>query len=55
MYYDIFIRFKKNENLIVFKREVKDEHLYIVIDSIKKMYLMNTMMCKYPDFEIVIK
>ena len=55
MYYDIFIRFNKNEDLIVFEREVKSEHLPIVVNSIKKMYLMDTMICKYPNFEIVIK
>lgn len=55
MLYDIFIRFRKNDELIVFKRLVNSEDLSIVIDSIKKMYLFDTMANKYPDFEIVIK
>ena len=55
MYYDIYIRFNKNGDLIVFEREVKSEHLSIVLDSIKRLYLIDKMMCKYPYFEIVIK
>lgn len=55
MYYDIFIRFSKNDDLIVFEREIHSEYLSIVIGSIKKMYSINKWWNKYPDFEIVIK